>query len=320
VATATAPDLPRVELFKLLGDAGRLKILALCAEEELSVSEIAELLAESQPQVSKKAQPLRQLELLRARKEGVRTYLRTADIDDEVVRAALSEGRRLCMADGNFGRLPAILAAREASSHAFFEVPAADAAPIERGPFLAHLAALAPLLGARKLAVDVGCGDGLLLDVLAPLYERVIGVDRSPAQLARAAERVRERGFGNVRLLTGSHDDVEVITTVDRAGGADLVFASRVLHHSSRPALAIASYARLLKTGGRLVVLDYFPHDDESLREQADVWLGFPPDELERHAQAAGLEVVSQTRVPDAFRATGPDAQIPWQAFVAVKE
>ncbi len=107
-----------------------------------------------------------------------------------------------------------------------------------------------------------------MLDVLAPLFARVIAVDRSPARLARCASRVAARGFNHVSLFPGSYDDAALVERVDAAGGADLVFASRTLHHASRPAQAVQSFARLLKKGGHLVVLDYLPHDDDRMREE----------------------------------------------------
>lgn len=317
-----ASDLPRVELFRLLGDAGRLKLLALCAAEELSVGEIADILEESQPQISRRSAPLRDMGLLVARKDGTRTYLKAATLDDAIYEEALREGRRLCEVDGSLAKLPAVVAAREEPVQRYFDddadaeearVPAAE----DPNPFLAHLAALAPLLPERRLAVDVGCGDGFLLDVLAPLYDRVIAVDRSPAQLARAARRVRERGLSHVRLWNGRYDDAELYRQVDEQGGADLVYASRVLHHASRPAQAMSAFSRLLRDGGHLVVLDYLPHDDEALREMADVWLGFPAQELARLCHGAGLEVMSQGRVPDAWHPAGPDHHLHWQALVA---
>jgi ArsR family transcriptional regulator len=327
VVTASAlptSDLPRVELFKVLGDAARLKLLALCAEEELSVGELADVTGDSQPQVSRRASPLRQLGLLQARKEGTRTFLRARDDEslDPVVGAALSEGRRLANDDGSLARVPEVIAAREESAHSFFETSDDDesGASIDEddNPFLSHLAALAPLLPGRRVAVDVGCGEGVLLDVLAPLFERVFAVDRSQAQLARAAQRVRRRGFHHVRLFQGGFDDVDLLEQVDSAGGADLVFASRVLHHAPRPAAAVASFARLLKRGGHLVVLDYLPHHEERMREeQADVWLGFSAEELSRHVRDAGLDVVGASRLPDAYHRAGPDAHLPWQAIVA---
>lgn len=313
-----------MELYRLLGDSGRLKLLALCAAEELSVGEIAEILEESQPQISRRSAPLREMGLLLARKDGTRTYLKAATLDDAVLRDALSEGHRLCEQDGSLAKLPAVVAAREESTQRFFDDEDASDADRERAlvaedpnPFLAHLAALAPLLPSRKLAVDVGCGDGFLLDVLAPLYERVLAVDRSPAQLARAAKRVRERGLSHVRLYNGRFDEAELYRQVDEQGGADLVYASRVLHHASRPTQALSSFSRLLKEGGHLVLLDYLPHDDESLRALADVWLGFPEAELTKLCREAGLEILSQARVPDAWHPFGPDSHLHWQALVA---
>src|ERR1044071_464233 len=88
---------PRAELFRLLGDEDRLRLLALCAHEELTVGELASLLGESQPQVTKKSQPLREVGLLAARRDGTRTLLRTdVGTPDPVIAAAVDEGRRLC--------------------------------------------------------------------------------------------------------------------------------------------------------------------------------------------------------------------------------
>jgi ArsR family transcriptional regulator len=170
------------------------------------------------------------------------------------------------------------------------------------------------------LAVDVGTGDGLSLDVLAPLYQRVIAVDRSPAQLARVAERVAARGFHHVSLFPGTYDDAALVQRVDGAGGADLVFAGRALHHVSRPAQAVQAFARLLKRTGFLVVLDYLAHDDDRLRtESGDVWLGFPVDEVRRFFAAAELTFVADVPVSPAFHPQGPDARLTWHAWVAQK-
>src|SRR5438034_1039352 len=118
----------RVDLYRLLADPGRLQVLALCSEEELSVGELAEVLRDTQPDSAPSGEP---------------------------------------------------------------------ASPA----MLAHLAALGPVLPGHRLAVDVGTGEGLLIDVLAPMYERVIAVDRSPARLAQCAQRVASRGFHHVSLF-----------------------------------------------------------------------------------------------------------------------
>ena len=311
----------RAELYRLLADEARLKLLALCAEEALAVSELATLLGESQPQVSKKAAPLREAGLLRARRDGTRTWLevdRAALDGDAVLADALEEGRRLCLEDGSLARVPAIVSAREESGRAFFEEPA-PAAEAASGPVvqLAHLAALSPVLPGRALAVDVGTGDGQLLEVLAPLYARVLAVDRSRAQLARCAERIARLGLRNVSLINGSYDDAALVERVDQAGGADLVFAARTLHHASRPQAAIAAFARLLKKGGTVVVLDYLPHGDESRREEGDVWLGFSPKELAAHFAAAGLAPCGEVAIPPAYHRGATDDHLTWHAMAA---
>lgn len=328
LATRTPPPTPRlsrVELFRVLAEASRLQVLALCAEEELSVSELATLLDDSQPQVSRKVGALREAGLLDARRDGTRTLVKAAaGLDaDAVVADAVAEGRRLCLADGSLARIPAVVAAREDQGLTHFEAQRATTATtsVPASPeHLAHLAALAPLLAGRHLAVDVGTGDGLSLDVLAPLFSRVIAVERSRAQLARVSERVAARGFHHVSLFPGSFDDAALVERVDAAGGADLVFAGRTLHHASRPAQAVAAFARLLKRGGFLVVLDYLPHDDDTLRGEAgDAWLGFSADDVTRFVKDAGLAPVADVPIPAAFHPQGPDAQLTWHAWVAVK-
>jgi ArsR family transcriptional regulator len=106
----------RADLFRLLGDEDRLRLLALCAEEELTVGELAHLLGESQPQVTKKTQPLREVGLLASRRDGTRTLLKTdveSDRNDAVIAAALEEGRTLCSKDGSLAKVPRVIAARE---------------------------------------------------------------------------------------------------------------------------------------------------------------------------------------------------------------
>jgi DNA-binding transcriptional ArsR family regulator len=312
---------PRVELFRLLAEPSRLQLLALCAGEALSVSELATLLNDSQPQVSRKVAPLRDAGLVEARKDGTRVFVSTVMSADPVVSEALAEGRRLSLADGSLARVPQVVAAREDSGRSHFEAATAARESVPASPeHLAHLAALSLLLPSRALAVDVGAGDGLSLDLLAPLFSRVIAVDRSQAQLARVAERVAQRGFHTVSLFPGSYDDATLVQRVDSAGGADLVFAGRMLHHVSRPAQAIASFARLLKKGGHLIVLDYLPHDADALRTQeGDVWSGFTVEEMKSFIEQAGLSFRAELPIPAVFHPAGPDAAVPWHAWAAQK-
>lgn len=291
--------LPRLELFRLLGDEDRARLLALCAAEELAVSELASLLAESQPQITRKTQPLREAGLLGARRDGTRTLLRTVPSDDPLVRAALEEGRALCAAEGSLARVPAVVAQREEGARRLF-AEAREAAPVvvDGAQLLPFLPLLAPLLPARALAVDVGTGEGALLPLLSPLYTRVVGLDRSAARLARAAERVAALGLGNVRLLEGDAGDRHVAEELDSKGGADLVVLSRVLRYASRPKDTVLAAARLLRSGGHLAIIDGAPSDDESRREPGQVWLGFEEPALGGFLREAGLEPLSLGRLP----------------------
>lgn len=311
----------RVDLFRLLGDEDRLRLLALCAEEELTVGELASLIGESQPQVTKKTQPLREAGLLTARRDGTRTLLRAQVAVDVVLGAALEEGRLLCTRDGSLARVAAVVAQREDVSRRIFDEPAAEAAaaPADR-ELLGWLSILAPLLtpaahgaaaaaaagaplaaggdreragGGPALAVDVGTGEGALLPLLSPLFERVVAVDRSPARLARCGARIAQWGLPNVRLREGDVDDPALLQEIAQRGGADVVVLARVLRYAARPQDVVVAAARLARAGGHVIVVDYLPHDDESLREQGDVWLGFAPDKLRAHLAGAALDPIA---------------------------
>jgi len=280
----------RADLFRLLGDEDRLRLLALCAEEELTVGELAALLGESQPQVTKKSQPLRDAGLLATRRDGTRTLLKSSVDSEPVMSAALEEGRRLCSKDGSLSKVARVVAQREELSRKLFDAAPAEVAPVAAdAQLVAWAPLLAPLLPGRALAVDVGTGEGTLLPLLSPIFERVVAIDRSAARLAQCAARIASWGLPNIRLREGTIDDV----TEELTGRADLVVMARVLVHASRPQDAINSATRLLKPGGHLAIIDYLPHDNESLREQGHVWLGFEPAKLRTWLEAARLHPIS---------------------------
>jgi DNA-binding transcriptional ArsR family regulator len=294
------PPSTRAELFRLLGDEDRLRLLALCAAEELTVGELATLMDESQPQVTRKSQALREAGLVVARREGTRTLLRAEETADPVVVAALEAGRALCLRDGSLAQIPALLAQREEISRQFFSrQPTGEPARTESAPpWAPFLPLLAPLVPARGLAVDVGAGEGTLLPLLSPIFERVIAVDRSAARLARCAERVAALGLPNVRLREGTLDDASLVQEIERGGGADLAVLARVLCYSARPQELVAGAARILRPGAHLALVDLVPHDDESLREQGHVWLGFEPARLRGFLEAVGVDVVFAIGLP----------------------
>src|ERR1700733_2467360 len=152
VANADLSTSQRWELYRVLSEPARLRMLALAADEELSIGELGELLGESQPNVSRQAAALRQAGLLSDRREGTRTLVRVPleAARDAVVADALASGRALCEKDGSLQRVAQVLRAREAAAHEFFARPGkgsvagSQGTPAEMGAYLAALASLLP--------------------------------------------------------------------------------------------------------------------------------------------------------------------------------
>ena len=311
----------RWELYKVLGEPLRLRLLALAAHEEFSIGELSELLGESQSNVSRHAAALRKLGMLTERRQGTRVFVRLLDAagQDAVIRDALGAGRTLCENEGVFARVPDLIRRRDAAAREFFAKSTKERADSDvvgyPAELPAYLALLSGLIPARELAIEVGTGDGRLLEVLAPLFQRVIALDREAKRLELAAQRLARRGYANVELVCA---DLNEAASLEELPEADVVIASRVVHHAPRPAEAMRALARRVRPGGTLLVLDYEAHDDESMREeQADLWLGFGPAELQAHARAAGLSEVRVARVPQPFHPSGPDAHLHWHVLSA---
>ncbi|HVY27555.1 MAG TPA: methyltransferase [Polyangiaceae bacterium] len=319
---AVAPGLDgRWQLYRLLSDPFRLRLLALAGAEELALGELGELLAESQPNVSRHAAPLRQAGLLAERKQGTRTLVRlpAEALTDAVVRDAVAAGRALCEADGSLARVADIVRGRDEKTREFFAKAPRETSDLGLAPELpAYLAALGALLPDRELAIDAGTGDGALLDLLAPVFGRVVAVDRSAAQLERASRRLKQRGYLNVELLQAELGDAVLRARV--GAGANVVVAARVLHHAPLPRVALAELASLLRPGGKLLVIDYARHTDEQMAAaQADVWMGFDAAELMELSRDAGLLDARVFPIPQSYAAQAMDGHVGWQMLVASK-
>jgi DNA-binding transcriptional ArsR family regulator/ubiquinone/menaquinone biosynthesis C-methylase UbiE len=323
-------EVPRWDLYRLLADSTRVRLLALTSAEELSVGELAELLREGQPKVSRHAAALRDAGLVSSRKQGTWVLLRIKPgvANDAVVRDAIRAGRTSCEHDGTWERIEHVVGQRDTHTREFFArggKPIADGPPSE---IRAYLVSLRTLLPHHHLAIDAGTGDGALLDVLAPIFDRVVAIDRSASQLDLARERARRRGYDNVDFVAGEIDGPSTRASVLGAmgHGADAVFASRVLHHAAKPDRAIAALVDLARKpsadreGGLVAILDYAAHEDEALRDaQADLWLGFSPSHLVTMAKAAGLVRVTSERIPQSFTGDGPDRHLEWNLLSGVR-
>ena len=306
------------QLLRLLSDPTRLRILAAVEPEELAVNEIADVLDMSQSRISNHLRLLKDGQALRGRREGAWTFYRNALTEAgegaglwQVVSAGLR-------ADPDFkedeARRREVLERRRRKSREHFDAGRNGATVVlERGSFREEiLAALAP---EELTVVDGGCGDGFLTEVLAGRFSRVLAFDHSPERLAAAKRRVPEK---HVRFEQAELDALPL-----SANSVDVVFLSMVLHHVPEIVAALREAARVLRTGGRVVVADLAQHDDESMRERmGDLRLGLDSRLLEQAMRQAGFRkirfhpvhdrlTVARGRNLDLVVATGEHAATP---------
>jgi ubiquinone/menaquinone biosynthesis C-methylase UbiE len=282
----------------------RLRLLLLLAESELTVSEIVAILGQSQPRVSRHLKLLVEAALLERRREGAWAFFRLAQAGPAGALARKLLGSvdlkdPILAADG--ARLAETRAARAENAARYFAEHADEWDDI-RSLHVSEArveAAIVEAVGEGRIRqlVDLGAGAGRMLELLAPRAERAIGVDLSSAMLAVARGRMEEVRARNVQLRQGDLYALPVIRD-----SCDLAVMHQVLHYLEDPARAFKEAARILSPGGRLVVVDFAPHDDETLRnDHAHRRLGFSHEEISDLVRRAGLELIlHRDLAPDA--------------------
>lgn len=281
-----------LEIFRALADATRLRILALVRTMELSVGELAQVLGQSQPRVSRHVKILSDAGLVERRKEGSWVFVaQGARARVAPVLAALDAWRERDedWAEADVARLAAVRADRAAAANAWFEAHAGEWDAI-RSLHVAESeveAAMARVLGGAPIArlVDIGTGTGRMLELFAPQAKAALGIDRSSEMLRLARAKLAERGLDHAELRQA---DLYALPLAD--GAADVAVLHHVLHFAQQPGAAIAEAARVLGPAGRLLIADFAPHDRELLRAQeGHTRLGFSDDQIAAWFAAAGL-------------------------------
>jgi len=199
-------------------------------------------------------------------------------------------------------RLQAALAERRTKSQEFFSSSAGQWDRVRDELFGEgfHLAALAALADASWTVADLGCGTGQVSAALAPFVARVIAVDASAAMLQAAKKRLH--GFDHIELRRG---ELEALPIDDAL--IDAATLMLVLHHVPEPEKALADVARVVKPGGRVIVVDMLPHDRESYRQQmGHVWLGFSDEHMRRMMSDSGFQEIRIVPLAPDARAKGP--------------
>ncbi|MGE0774059.1 MAG: ArsR/SmtB family transcription factor [Sphingomonadaceae bacterium] len=283
-----------LSVFRALADPTRLRIIGLLRAMELSVGELAQVLGQSQPRVSRHVKILADAGLALRRKEGSWVFLglgpsaRTAPVLAALdVWAEEEPGDHWTVAD--IARLAAVRADRAAAAEAYFEAHAAewDAIRSLHVPESAVEAAIATMLDDQPIGalVDLGTGTGRMLELLGEQAASAVGIDRSPEMLRLARAKLAAVGMERIELRQG---DIYALPLPSQA--ADTVILHQVLHYAQQPAAAINEAARLLVPGGRLLIVDFARHDREELRTQdAHVRLGFDDAQIGGWFEAAGL-------------------------------
>jgi ArsR family transcriptional regulator len=296
-------------LLRALADSTRLRIMRLLSAMELAVGELAQVLGQSQPRVSRHVRILCDAGLAERRKEGSWVFLRSAVSEQTAPPLGAAAARLLNLAeaeDASFAarcaedrrHLAAIRAARESTAAAYFARHAEEWDTIRalHSPDLRVEAALAQALGGEPLGalLDVGTGTGRIAELLAPRANRVTAFDKSPEMLRIARARLQHLPHDSVDLVQGDFTALPFA-----AADFDTVLFHQVLHYAQAPEEVLAEAARVTRPGGTIAVVDFAAHDREELRTQhAHARLGFSDEQMLGLLTEAGFAAAPPTALP----------------------
>jgi ubiquinone/menaquinone biosynthesis C-methylase UbiE/DNA-binding MarR family transcriptional regulator len=289
-----------INFLRLLADPTRLRLLLLLEQEELSVAELQDILGMGQSRISSHLAQLKRAGVVEDRRAGKNVYYGLTNgqkLDRQ--RAKVSELTRALaheMPETKRDRtaLKIVLRKRQDKAREYFDQLAGrfgrSYCPGRSWQALAHtmIALLPPLTVA-----DLGAGEGTLAQLLAKNARKVIAVDNAPKMVEFGAQLAKKHGFKNLEYRLGDIEDPPI-----EKNSIDLAIFSQALHHAIHPERAIAAAHRILKKGGRVVLLDLLSHRFEKARElYADHWLGFSEVQLHQWLERAGFDDMEVTIV-----------------------
>jgi ArsR family transcriptional regulator len=289
------PTQTTVTALKAIAEPTRLRLLALLASGELNVKDLTGILGQSQPRISRHLKLLSEAGLVERAPEGSWVYFRLAEGGESgtlarLVLEAVDRTDPVLVRDHR--RVEVLREERERAAQAYFQAHAGEWDSIRA----LHVAeaevedAIGQVLGSGPfdLLVDLGTGTGRMLELFRERYRRGLGVDLSPAMLAYARAKLERSGIWHAHVRQG---DIYDLPLSDQASGALLMH--QVLHFLSDPQRAVREAARVLAPGGRLLIVDFAPHELEFLREQyAHERLGFSREQVAHWLADCGLDVI----------------------------
>src|SRR5688572_14809526 len=296
-----------LEHMSALSDPTRCRMLLLLERQELTVTEICSVLQMPQSSVSRHLKTLADDDWVVSRRDGTsRFYSMALDDLDPGARRLWPLIREQVAATSAAGqddrRLRGVLARRRAKSQEFFASAAGEWDRLRSELFgdTFYLWGVLGLIDPALVVGDLGCGTGQLTEVVAPYVEKVVAVDSSTDMLDAARQRLG--AARNVDLRQGELESLPV-----EAGELDAAMLSLVLHYSPSPGRALAEVARVLRPGGRVLVVDMLPHDRQEYQQQmGHVWLGFSEKHIGKLLTDAGFSDVRVRLLPADPDAKGP--------------
>lgn len=286
-------------LFRILGDEARLRLLRVLARDRLNVTELTGVLGLAQSGVSRHLGLLKDAGLVAEERDGAYSYYRLAPTSDTNGHALLwplltaqftaSAHTPAVMADE--ARLQEVLRLRRENFDRHAGPDTRDARQLVPGrSWAAWARALGHLLPPLDV-IDIGCGEGYLTIEVARWARRVVAIDRSPAVLARARGLARRRKARNITFRRGDLERLPIA-----AASMDVAILCQALHHAEDPARAVEEAVRVVRPGGRIVVLDLRSHEESWVRDKlGDRHLGFSDHRLAGLLEHAGLSGVKVT-------------------------
>jgi ubiquinone/menaquinone biosynthesis C-methylase UbiE/DNA-binding transcriptional ArsR family regulator len=281
------------ETLKILADVTRLRIVHLLAEEELAVTELQEILGMGQSRISSQLALLRQGGLVNDRREGKRAFYSLNENLDTSTRTLIDAARAASAGvpetATDRSSLELVLNRRRQVAEQYFNTIAGrlgkNYCPGRSWESIGHFLLL---LFPQITVADLGAGEGLISQLMARRAAKVWCIDNSPRMVEVGSELARKNGLANLEYKLG---DLEQVPLPDQS--VDLALLSQALHHARRPQVAVREAHRILKPGGRIVVLDLKEHTFEKARElYADEWLGFTESGLHGFLKKAGFQHV----------------------------
>ena len=291
---------PPEDVFRALGDATRLRILALLRSLELTVSELAVVLGQSQPRISQHLKVMQEAGLVERRKEGNAVFLSLGPASHVQPIFALLDswamsGGELAWFDADKARLKAIRADRSVEAQRVFERNASRWETLRalHVPDADVNAAILEALGKRAVGrlLDVGTGVGRMLQLLAPQASTSVGIDRSPDMLRFARENLVKTGI-RADLRQGDMYSLEM-----EDASFDTIVLHQVLHYAHHPEAVMTEASRLLAPGGMMIVVDIAPHEHDEFRSRfGHGRLGFADDQMLKLLTDHGLSARVEAR------------------------